>query len=94
MWIEECQKSFEELKSWLTSALVLVILDGMGEYTMYCDASHQEMGCVFMQHSRVIVYASRKLKSHKQNYPTYDLELAIVIFALEIWRHYLYGETF
>jgi hypothetical protein len=46
-----------------------------------------------MQHDKVIAYASRQLKKHEQNYPTHDLEMAAVIFALKIWRHYLYGET-
>ncbi|KAI5335991.1 hypothetical protein L3X38_026125 [Prunus dulcis] len=57
------------------------------------DASQQELGCVLMQHGRVIAYASRQLKKHELNYPVHDMELAAVIFALKIWRHYLYGET-
>ena len=60
---------------------------------MYCDASRVGLGCVLMQHGKVIAYASRQLKKHEQNYPTHDLEMAAVIFALKIWRHYLYGET-
>ncbi|KAJ9556410.1 hypothetical protein OSB04_011024 [Centaurea solstitialis] len=59
--------------------------------TVYCDASHLGLGCVLMQRGRVIAYASRQLKPHEANYPTHDLELAAVIFALKIWRHYLYG---
>ena len=58
---------------------------------MYCDASKQGLGCVLMQHENVITYASRQLKKHEQNYPTHDLELAAVVFALRIWWHYLYG---
>ena len=61
---------------------------------MYCDASRQGLGCVLMQHENVIAYASRQLKKHQQNYPTHDLELAVVVFALRIWRHYLYGVPF
>ena len=57
---------------------------------MYCDASKQGLGCVLMQHENVIAYASRQLKNHEQNYPTHDLELAAIVFALRIWRHYLY----
>ena len=60
---------------------------------MYSDASKQGLGCVLMQEGKVIAYASRQLRPHEQNYPTHDLELAAVIFALKIWRHYLYGET-
>ena len=58
---------------------------------MYCDASHVGLGCVLMQHGKVIAYASRKLKTHEKNYPTHDLELVAFVFALKIWRHYLYG---
>ena len=58
---------------------------------VYSDASRQGLGCVLMQNDRVIAYASRQLKKHEENYPTHDLELAVVVFALKIWRHYLYG---
>nr|GFD23436.1 reverse transcriptase [Tanacetum cinerariifolium] len=51
------------------------------------------LGCVLMQHGKVIAYASRQLKPYEVNYPTHDLELAVVVFALKIWRHYLYGES-
>nr|GFD38036.1 putative reverse transcriptase domain-containing protein [Tanacetum cinerariifolium] len=56
------------------------------------DASKKGLGCVLMQHGKVIAYASRQLKPYEVNYPTHDLELAAVVFALKIWRHYLYGE--
>ena len=58
---------------------------------MYCDASGVGFGCVLMQHDKVITYASRQLRKHEKNYLTYDLELAAVVHALKIWRHYLYG---
>ena len=58
---------------------------------MYCDASGVGLGCVLMQHGKVIAYGSRQLRPHEKNYPTHDLELAAVVFALKIWRHYLYG---
>ena len=61
---------------------------------MYYDASKDGLGCVLMQSEKVVVYGSRKLKNHEQNYPTHDMELAAVVFALKIWRHYLYGEQF
>ena len=61
---------------------------------MYCDASKDGLGCVLMQFEKVVVYGSRKLKNHKKNYPTHYMELALVVFALKIWRHYLYGEQF
>ena len=59
---------------------------------MYCDASRDELGCVLMQSRRVVAYGSRKPKNHEQNYLTHNLELAAIVFALKIWRHYLYGE--
>ena len=61
---------------------------------MYCDTSKAGLGCVLMLSGRVVAYGSRQLKNHEQNYPTYDMELAVVVFALKIWRHYLYGEQF
>ncbi|KAA0052124.1 ty3-gypsy retrotransposon protein [Cucumis melo var. makuwa] len=61
-------------------------------FVIYRDASKKDFGCVLMQQGKVVAYASRQLKSHEQNYPTHDLELAAVVFALKIWRHYLYGE--
>ena len=61
---------------------------------MYCDASRDRLGCVLMQSGRVVAYGSRQLKNYEQNYPTQDLELAAIVFALNIWCHYLYGEQF
>jgi len=55
------------------------------------DASRSGLGCVLMQEGRVIAYALRQLKTHEQNYPIHYLELAVVVFALKIWTHYLYG---
>ena len=60
---------------------------------VYSDASHQGLVCVLIQHGKMVVYASRKLKKHELNYLTHDLELAAVVFALKIWRHYLYVAT-
>ena len=91
LWSEACQKSFDELKRRLTSAPVLTLPSGQDGFAVYCDASRQGLGCVLMQNDKVIAYASRQLKKHEQNYPTHDLELAAVVFALRIWRHYLYG---
>ena len=61
---------------------------------MYCVASKDRLGCVLMQSGRVVAYGSRQLKNHEQNYPTHDMELAAIVFALKILRHYLYGEQF
>ena len=91
IWSEACQNSFDELKQRLTTAPVLTLPSGSEGFTVYCDASRQGLGCVLMQHDRVIAYASRQLKKHEVNYPTHDLELAAIVFVLRIWRHYLYG---
>ena len=90
-WVDAFQQSFEELKGRLTSAPVLSLPNGRDGFVVYSDASRQGLGCVLMQNDRVIAYASRQLKKHEENYPTHDLELATVLFALKIWRHYLYG---
>ncbi|KAK4410436.1 Transposon Ty3-I Gag-Pol polyprotein [Sesamum angolense] len=86
--------SFEELKKRLSSAPILGLSSGDGGYVVYTDASRQGLGCVLMQHGKVIAYASRQLRPHEMIYPTHDLELAAIVHALKIWRHYFYGETF
>ena len=78
----------------MTSTPILIIPERGLEYTIYCEASHEGLGCILMQGGRVVAYGSRQLKSHKHNYPTYDLELAVVVFALKSWGHYLYGKRF
>ncbi|KAJ4745738.1 polyprotein [Rhynchospora pubera] len=91
VWEERQEKSFQELKNRLVTAPVLAMPVSGREYDVYTDASKSGLGCVLMQEKHVIAYASRQLRPHEQNYPTHDLELAAVIFALKIWRHYLYG---
>ncbi|GJR09890.1 putative nucleotidyltransferase, ribonuclease H [Tanacetum coccineum] len=93
VWTDERQESFEELKQRLVSAPILTLPSGSGGFQIYSDASKKGLGCVLMQHGKVIAYASRQLKPYEVNYPTHDLELAAVVFALKIWRHYLYGEA-
>jgi len=83
-WTDCYEESFQELKQKLTSALVLVIPDTDKPFEVYYDASHQGLVCVLMQDRRVVAYASRQLKNHERNYPTHDLELAAVVFALKI----------
>jgi hypothetical protein len=61
-------------------------------FSIYCDASGQGLGCVPMQDGRVVAYASRHLRKHEVNYSTHDLELATMVHALKIWRHYLMGK--
>ncbi|GJT93942.1 reverse transcriptase domain-containing protein [Tanacetum coccineum] len=73
------------------SLKVIDINCAVEDFVVYCDALNQGLGCVLMQRNKVIAYASRQLKIHEKNYTTHDLELGAVVFALKIWRHYLYG---
>ena len=91
-WDDKCQSSFERLKEILVEAPVLIKPTSGRDYTMYSDASRIGLGCVLMLVGKVVAYASRQLILHEQNYPTHDLELVAVVFALKIWRHYLYRE--
>jgi hypothetical protein len=93
-WTDDCERSFQLMKEKLTTSPVLVLPQPEEPYEVYCDASYQGLGGVLMQHKQVVAYASRQLKTHEKNYPTHDLELAAIVFALKIWRHYLYGCTF
>jgi len=83
-WSKDCKASFQELKSRLTTAPVLALPKGQEGFVVYSDASSKGLGCVLMQHGKVIAYASRQLKTHEVNYPVHDLELAAVVFALRI----------
>ncbi|GJS01223.1 putative reverse transcriptase domain-containing protein [Tanacetum coccineum] len=76
---------------WILSAPILALPEGSEDFIAYCDASKKGLGAVLMQREKVISYASRQLKIHEKNYTTHDLELGAVVFALKIWRHYLYG---
>ena len=86
-WTDRCEKHFLLLKDLLTLAPVLTLPSGDERHAVYCDASRVGLGCVLMQNGKVIAYASRQLKKHEQNYPTHDLEIVAVVFALKIWRH-------
>ncbi|WVZ76442.1 hypothetical protein U9M48_024418 [Paspalum notatum var. saurae] len=91
-WTNAQQAAFDELKKRLTTAPVLTLPDQQKKFIVFCDASRDGLGCVLMQEGKVIAYASRQLRKHELNYPTHDLELAAVVHALKIWRHYLYGQ--
>ena len=93
-WDDQCEEAFQVLKKRLTSASILIVPDRGQGYIVYCDASKAGMGCVLMQSGRVVVYDSRQLKNHEQNYPTHDMELVAIVFAFKIWLHYLYGDQF
>nr|GEW60915.1 putative reverse transcriptase domain-containing protein [Tanacetum cinerariifolium] len=93
-WIlkgDKQEATFQLLKQKLCSAPILASPEGAEDFAAYCDASHKGLGTVLMQSEKVISYASRQLKIHEKNYTTHDLELGALVFALKIWRHYLYG---
>ncbi|GJY73573.1 putative reverse transcriptase domain-containing protein, partial [Tanacetum coccineum] len=90
-WGEKEENAFQLIKKKLCSAPILDLPKGSEDFVVYCGASHKGLGAVLMQREKVIAYASRQLKVHKKNYTTHDLELGSVVFALMIWRHYLYG---
>ncbi|KAL8098147.1 hypothetical protein AgCh_031066 [Apium graveolens] len=79
VWNEKCEESFQELKWSLVTALVLALPDGKGDFVIYSDASHKGLGCMLMQHGKVVAYASRQLKEYEVRYPTHELELAAIV---------------
>ena len=79
------------MKCRLTSAPILIIPSSGEPLVIFSTASKVGLGAVLMQDGKVVAYGSRQLKDHEKNYPTHDLEMAAVVFALKIWRHYLYG---
>ena len=91
IWSDACEASFQQLKQRLVEAPILALPNSEDDFVIYSDASKRGIGCVLMQNGKVIAYASRQWRPHEQNYPTHDQELAAVIFALKLWRHYLYG---
>ncbi|GJY51222.1 putative nucleotidyltransferase, ribonuclease H [Tanacetum coccineum] len=90
-WGEEQKRAFQNIKDKLCNAPVLALLNGSEDFVVYCDAFGSGLGCVLMQRGKVIAYASRQLKIHENNYTTHDFELGAIVFALKIWRHYLFG---
>jgi hypothetical protein len=91
-WTEKCEQSFQELKKRLVTAPILTMPDITKSFDIYFDASKLDLGSVLMQDGKVIAYLSRQLRPHELNYPTHDLELAVVVHALKTWRHYLMGD--
>ncbi|GJT68042.1 putative reverse transcriptase domain-containing protein [Tanacetum coccineum] len=90
-WSEKAEAAFQLLKQKLCSAPILALPEGSENFVVYCDASRKGLGALLMQRKKVIAYASRQLKIHENNCTTHDLELGAVVFALKMWRHYLYG---
>ncbi|GKC58608.1 putative reverse transcriptase domain-containing protein [Tanacetum coccineum] len=93
-WGEKEEAAFQLLNQKLYSAPILAIHEGSENFMVYYDASHKGLGAVLMQREKVIAYASHQLKIHEKNYTTYDLELRAIVFALKMWRHYLYDTKY
>jgi hypothetical protein len=93
VWSEACDEAFKHLKKLLTTSPVLAQPDTTKPFDVCCDASGIGLGGVLMQEGRVISYSSRQLRHHEEHYPTHDLELAAVVMALRMWRHYLLGNV-
>lgn len=93
-WDSKCEHSFMILKGRLTIAHVLIIHDPCKPYEVFCDASKKGLGGVLMQGGQVVAYASHRLKTHEENYPTNVLELTTIVFTLKVWHHYLYEVNF
>jgi hypothetical protein len=91
-WTPTYEANFQELKKRLMTVMILVRPDMEKPFSIYCDASGQGLGCGLMQDGHTVAYASRQLRRHEVNYPTHDLELATVVHALKIWKHYLMGK--
>ncbi|GKF74164.1 putative reverse transcriptase domain-containing protein, partial [Tanacetum coccineum] len=90
-WGDKAEAVFQLIKQKLSSAPILALPDGSKDFVVYCDASIKGLGAVLMQREKVITYASCQLKIHEKNYTTHDMEHGSVVFALKIWRHYMYG---
>jgi hypothetical protein len=91
-WMPRHETVFQELKKILTTTPILTMCDMEKPFSIYCGASGQGLRCVLIQDGHVVAYASRQLRKHEEKYPTHDLELAVVVHALKIWRHYIIGK--
>ena len=93
-WNQKCEESFKMLKTLLTTATVLRIVDPNKEFVVCTDACNDGLGGVLTQEGHVIAYESRKLKIHEKNHETYNLELASIVHALKMWHHHLIARKF
>ncbi|KAD6796294.1 hypothetical protein E3N88_07190 [Mikania micrantha] len=93
LWGDKQEVAFQLLKQKLCSAPILSLPKGTDDFVIYYDASIQGLGCVLIQGEKVVAYACQQLKVHEKSYTTHELELGAMVFALKIWRHYLYGKA-
>ena len=94
VWDVKCEEIFNKLKELLTTAPILKIIVPNKDFVVCTDACNEGLGGVLTQEGHVIAYESRKLKLHENNFAAYDLELAVIIHALKMWRHHLIGRRF
>jgi hypothetical protein len=93
-WTPKCEESFQQLKSILTSVAILKIANPDEDFVVCTDACNVGLDGFLSQEDHVVYYESRKLKERERNYVTHDLELATIVHALKMWRHYLMGKRF
>jgi hypothetical protein len=94
MWTQKCEERFQTLKHLLTHAPMLKIADPEVDFLVCTYACKEGFRGFLMQGGSVIYYESQKLNEHKANYVTHDLELAAIVHALKMWRHYPLGRKF
>ena len=94
LWIEKCEESFQKLKQLLMTVPTLHIVDPDGDFVVCMDGSKEGLIGALLKNDHVIYYESWKLKEHEKNYPMHDIEIAAIIHALKMWRHYLMGRKF
>ena len=83
-WNQKCEDSFKKLKTLLTTAPILRIVDHNKYFIVCTDACNDSLGAVLTQEGHAIAYESRNLKIHEKNHATYDLELTAVTHALKM----------
>ena len=88
-WREKCTESFIKLKHMSTTTPILKIVDPFKDFIVCTDACKEGLGGVLIQENYIVAYESRELKEHENNYATHELELAAIIYELNMWRHYL-----
>lgn len=81
---------FQDLQKILTTTLILALLEGSADYDIYVNVSLNVLRVILMHRGNVIDYNSRQQKDYKQRYRAHNLELVALVFALKVWRHYLY----
>jgi hypothetical protein len=93
-WTLKCEERFQQLEGILKTAPILKIVDTDEDFVVCIDACKEGLGGILSQKYHVVCYESKKLKDHESNYATHDLDLAKIVHALKMWRHYIMGRKF